>query len=103
MDKTAKDIMAAMQDATTTIFLVQQTILLVNALIKLGDNAANIPALMTHNEYLMQSTVQSLQRALVTAKEQVAATATATATAKHPDIQLLEQTLAHMQHSLGLF
>jgi hypothetical protein len=99
----AETVVGAMQSATHAINLVKYTISLVTAVTMVEKDmpgvGTNIPALLAHNEFLMQSTVQALQHALVLAKQQAGAGAAVVAAV--PEIQLLEETLALMRQSLA--
>lgn len=106
----AETVASAMASATNTICLVKNTISLIHTVLKLGADTTsngNIPALMAHNEYMMQLTIGTMQDSLELAKRQVAAgagagagsKAAAAAIANHPEIQILENTLMYMRSS----
>jgi hypothetical protein len=104
----AETVASAMASATNTICLVKNTISLIHTVLKLGADTTsngNIPALMAHNEYMMQLTIGTMQDSLELAKRQVAAgagtkaAAAAAAIANHPEIQILENTLMYMRSS----
>ena len=100
--KAAETVASAMESAANAICLVKNTVSLIHTVIKRGGDtttAGNIPALMAHNEYIMQSTIETLQDSLALAKQQ----AGPAAVANHPEIQLLEETLTYMRASLAYY
>ena len=90
MDMVEDNILKVIQNAAQTMMFVKDTLNLVSAVLRTGSNATNIPFLLAHNEYLMQTAQQDLKRVLGQLQEQ-----------DHPSVQVLASTIAHMEASLN--
>lgn len=87
------EILTAMQKATQTITLVKHTLQLISAVLMTGSMADNIPVLLETNEQFMVTSLQELKGVLAKVQLRVRVRT-------HPTIQLLVQTIAHMENSL---
>jgi hypothetical protein len=82
-------ILQAIRNAAQTMMFVKNTLNLVSAVLTKGSNAANIPIMLALNEHLMVTALKDLKGALGQLQKQ-----------DHPSIQVLAETIAHMETSL---